>query len=149
MPAHSCCLILIQVVIGLMGVADVTDSQPTKQTAAPVPDLAQVLSRAREAIGYKSLMTCKGTLLLQGESNEHDLQGAYSLQFTSDGQFLQKLDSRVKELVAFDGITGWGVDASGTPRVLEMDDLESAQTLIWVQTGRWLLEEGPFTVALL
>src|SRR5262249_34962640 len=65
------------------------------------------------------------------------------------GQFLQRFDSRVKHLVAFDGVTGWGVDVSGTPRILEMDDLECAQTLLWVQTGRWLAERGPFTIAVL
>jgi hypothetical protein len=94
-------------------------------------------------------MACTGAFLLQGDSDEHGLEGSYRLQFTPRGQFLQQFDSSVKQLVAFNGVTGWGFDASRAPLILEMDDLEHAQTLLWVQTGRWLAEDSPFTIAVL
>src|SRR5262249_21858655 len=116
--------------------------------AAPKPplDLAQILAKARAAFGYEHLKAHSGGILLQGTWEGHGLKGTYRLQFTPGGQFLQRLDGRAQDLVAFDGVTGWAVDVSRTPRILEMDDLESAQTHLWVQTGRWLAEDGPFTI---
>src|SRR5215472_6162771 len=102
---------------------NVTDSHPAKQTLPDVPAVAQVLAQARRAIGYENLKACKGAFLLQGKADEHGISGTYCLQFTPQGQFLRRLDSRVKDLAAFDGVVGWGVDVSGTPRILEMDDL--------------------------
>jgi hypothetical protein len=142
--------IFISVLIGLTPLTGTTQAQTAKKpppgAAEPTPDLEQVLVRARTAIGLEALKSCSAGLVLEGDWAGYGLNGSYRLQFTPRGEFLQRIDCGVHDLVAFDGVTGWGVDPSGTPRILEMDDLEGAQTLMWVQTGRWLAADGPFTI---
>jgi hypothetical protein len=143
--AHS----LGGIVISLLPLAT-GDGAVDKPSAAcvPVPDVPQVLTLARKALGYENLLTHPGGFQLEGTWEGRGLKGSFTMYFTPRGQFLRRIDSRVKELVAFDGLTGWGVDVTGTPRILEMDDLESAQVPVWVQTGRWLALDGLFTITL-
>jgi hypothetical protein len=144
--ALALCGMVIQVLTGRAGVADRTDSPPPAEPAPPLSDLTPILAKARAAVAYENLKARTGGLLLEGDWEEHELKGRFSLQFTPRGQFRRRIDTRLKDLVAFDGVTGWGVDTSGMPRILEMDDLEATQTLVWVLTGRWLAEDGPFSI---
>jgi hypothetical protein len=113
-----------------------------------VLDLPQVLVMARSAIGNENLQTQSAGFQLGGSWEGHGLRGHFILEFTPRGKFLRHINSRINALVAFDGHTGWGVDFTDVPRVLEMEDLESVQIPIWVQTGHWLAEDGPFMISL-
>jgi hypothetical protein len=121
---------------------------PRADSDAPLPDLNEILAKTRAAIGYENLKARLGGVLLEGDCEEHELKGTFRLQFAPQGQFRRQIQSQVKDLVAFDGLSGWGVDASGTPRILELDDLEAAQTLVWVLTGHWLADQGPFSISI-
>jgi hypothetical protein len=107
------------------------------------------LAKIREAMGYRAIETQPGGVLVEGVADAQGLQGPYTLLFDAAGRFLQKTRLRREQIVGFDGTTGWAVDWSGTPHVLELADLEYEQTAIWMRTGRWLAEDGPFRIELL
>jgi hypothetical protein len=121
-----------------------TNQADAKQVS--LPEVREVLALARAGMGYENLKAHPSGFQVEGTWEGHGLKGHFTLQFTPRGKFLRRIESRVNDLVAFDGVTGWGVDFTGVPHVLEMDDLESAQTPLWVQTGYWLADDGPFTI---
>jgi Aspartyl protease len=118
----------------------------TAASGAATTDTAAVLARIREAVGYQALADHPEGLFVEGAADCQALKGSYSLLFTPDGKFLEKMHLGRDQIAAFDGTTGWAVDWSGTPHVLELADLEAAQTSIWVETGRWLAADGPFRI---
>jgi hypothetical protein len=121
---------------------------PRNVWAAPTPDAATVLKKIRDAVGYSALAEHPGGLLIEGDTEYDGLHGPFSLLFTPQGQFRQKLQLRREHLTTFDGTRGWAVDWSGTPYVLDLADLEFAQSTIWLRTGRWLAEDGPFSISM-
>jgi hypothetical protein len=125
-------------------------SEPAaKPSQGAVSELGEVLKQARTAIGYELLKAHSAGFQIEGRWEGHGLKGRFRLDFTPRGKFRRRITSDISDLVAFDGVTGWGVDFTGVPRVLEMENLESAQTLLWVQTGYWLAADAPFTITLL
>jgi hypothetical protein len=51
-------------------------------------------------------------------------------------------------VTVFDGTVGRRIDWSGTPRVLEIEDLEEQQIVWWIVSGRWLADDGPVLIRL-
>ena len=98
--------------------------------------------------GIERLQQQAGGILVEGVAQLQGLHGPYTLAYTPDGKFLQKLKLRRELISGYDGTTCWAVDWSGTPRVLELEELESQQMLFAVRTGGWLAEGGPVHVAL-
>ncbi|HEV8067363.1 MAG TPA: retropepsin-like aspartic protease [Planctomycetaceae bacterium] len=121
---------------------------PARSSAWPRNDTATVLAKIREAMGHHATAAHPSGVLVKGFADTQGLQGSFSLLFDAGGRFIQKVNLRRQQIAAFDGRTGWAVDWSGTPHVLELADLEIEQTAIWVRTGRWLAEDGPFRVEL-
>jgi hypothetical protein len=116
--------------------------------AAEATDLARVLAKIREAVGYTAMQQHPGGVLVEGDAQYQGLKGPYSFLYATGGKFLQKIHLRRDQIIGCDGTTCWGVDWSGTPRVLELEELEFEQMTFGVRTGRWLAEDGPFTIAL-
>jgi hypothetical protein len=116
--------------------------------AAEATDVARVLAKIREAVGYHAMQEHAGGVLVEGDARYQGLKGRYSLLFTPGGKFLQKVHLRRDQIVGGDGTTCWGVDWSGAPRVLELEELEFEQMTFGVRTGRWLAEDGPFNITL-
>jgi hypothetical protein len=112
-------------------------------------DTDTVLAKISKAMGNPALTEYPGGVLIEGVAEYEGLQGPFSMLFTSGGKFLQKIHLRRDQIVAFDGTTGWSLDWSGTPHVLELADLEFAKTAIWLRTGRWLAKNGPFEIRLI
>ena len=139
-PFPSICFALVVVASVLM--------RTTTSYAAERDDTETVLARIRKAIGYAALEAQQRGVLVDGVANYESLQGPYTLLFDARGRFIQKIRLSREQIVAFDGTTAWGVDWSGTPRVLELNDLETVQTEMWVRTGRWLADDGPFQIAI-
>jgi predicted aspartyl protease len=110
-------------------------------------DVRTILERVRAATGFASAGKQPVTYL-EGSAHHHDLDGRYRLWFTPDGRFQKQIECLAGETVGFDGKAGWALDSSGMPRVLELEELETSQALQWVQTGRWLAADGPFTIEL-
>jgi len=121
---------------------------PARSSASPRNDRATVLAKIRVAMGHHATAAHPSGVLVEGFADTQGLQGPFSLLFDSSGRFIQKLNLCRQQIAAFDGRTGWAVDWSGTPHVLELADLEMEQTAIWVRTGRWLAEDGPFRIEL-
>jgi hypothetical protein len=115
-------------------------------SASQGANTAAVLAKIRRAVGQPAIGPQAGGVLVEGVADHQGLQGSYSLLFDAGGKFIQKIHLRRDQIVAFDGTTGWAVDWSGTPYVLQLGDLEIEQTAIWVRTGRWLAEDGPFHI---
>jgi hypothetical protein len=111
------------------------------------PDVHTLLNRMRAAIGINGTGKPAVTYL-EGTAHHHGLDGRYRLWFTRDGRFRRQIECDAGETVGFDGKTGWALDSSRMPRVLEFEELEGSQILHWVQTGRWLAADGPFVIEL-
>jgi Aspartyl protease len=117
-------------------------------TNSPASDLEAVLAKIRDAAGYRAPGEHSGELLVEGMAEYQGQRGPYTLLFTPQGNFLQTVHLRRNQIVGFDGTTGWAVDWSGTPHLLEFSELESEKTIFFVRTGRWLAEDGPFRIEL-
>jgi predicted aspartyl protease len=107
-------------------------------------DISNVLDQVRLASGYKSAAPTSATHL-EGTAHHHGLDGRYRLWF-AEGRFRKEVECAAPETVGFDGKVGWALDSTGMPRVLELEELEASQVLLWVQTGRWLAAHGPFAI---
>jgi hypothetical protein len=120
----------------------------TGSSAAERDNTATILARIRQAIGSPALAAFPHGVLIEGVAQYQGLSGPYRLLSDSRGRFVQTIRLARDQIVGFDGTTAWGVDWSGTPRVLELADLETVQTEMWIRTGRWLAEDGPFHIAI-
>jgi hypothetical protein len=121
--------------------------QATDASAADRDDTPAILARIRRAIGPPALADFPHGVLVEGVARYQGLSGPYTLLSDSRGRFVQTIRLARDQIVGFDGTTAWGVDWSGTPRVLELADLETVQTEMWIRTGRWLAEDGPFHIS--
>jgi hypothetical protein len=122
--------------------------QATDASAADRDDTPAILARIRRAIGSPALAAFPHGVLVEGVARYQGLSGPYTLLSDSRGRFVQTIRLARDQIVGFDGTTAWGVDWSGTPHVLELADLETAQTEMWIRTGRWLAEDGPFHISI-
>jgi hypothetical protein len=118
----------------------------TKTLGTETLDKETVVAKISKAVGYQALANHPGGVLIEGVAEYEGLQGPYSVLFRPDGKFLQKIHLRRDQIGGFDGTTGWSVDWSGTPHVLELADLEFVKTAVWMRTGRWLAKDGPFEI---
>ncbi len=123
-------------------------TQTTGSSAADRDDTSTILARIRQAIGTPALAAQPHGVRIEGMARYQGLSGPYTLRCDSRGRFVQTIRLARDQVVGFDGTTAWGVDWSGTPRVLELADLETVQTEMWIRTGRWLAEDGPFHIAI-
>src|SRR5262249_16835957 len=110
-------------------------------------DVAAVLEKVRAALGHAALGSQR-LIYAEGTARHHELDGRYRLWFAPSGEFLRQIDCPAGDVNGFDGKTGWAVDWSGAPRILELEGLEATQVLHWIQTGRWLAEHRPFAIEL-
>src|SRR5262245_44454057 len=118
-----------------------------QQPMAP-PEVSAVLTQIRTAVGYDALQNLSG-VVLEGTARDNGMDGTYHLTFSPTGHFVRRTQTRWAEVAGFDGTTGWGLDHSGAPRVLELEDQELPQSIVWITTGRWLAADSPFTVRVL
>lgn len=112
-------------------------------------DTAQVLANVRHALHYERFATTPADLVIDGAGRYLGVADSYRLRFAPSGKFVETYTGRLNQTTGFDGKTTWMVDFSGMPRVLEMQEKETAQMTIWVLTGRWLAAKGPLAVSLL
>jgi hypothetical protein len=136
-------LIAGSLALGVAQAAGVEMSEPK-----PEPELATVLQKIRGAMGCDALANHVNGVEMSGRADVNGLQGPFTLSFTPDGRFCRRVQTPAPEVTAFDGTTGWGLDWTGVPRVLELENLEAAETSIWVATARWLAVDSPFVIHL-
>jgi predicted aspartyl protease len=137
---------LAALTIGLGGFVSVARPQ-TLSAADRRDEPDSVLAKIRDAVGYRSLQKQSAWVLIEGVADHQGLRGPCTLTYTPDGKFLQRLKLKREIIIGYDGATCWGVDWSGTPRVLEFEEFDSQQILFAVRTGRWLAEAGPVDIA--
>lgn len=109
---------------------------------------AEVLARARAAVGHERLRSLSKGVVAEGVSHSRGLDSKFMFLFMPDGRYRTEIEGLLGGVSGFDGAVSWEVDWSGMPRVLEFEDLEDAQFNAWVFSGRWLAENGPFSVTL-
>jgi hypothetical protein len=127
--------------IGMGGFVSV--ARPQSLSAADRrDDLDGVLAKIRDAVGYQSLQKQSAGVLIEGVADFQGLRGPYTLAYTADGKFLQKVKLKRALITGSDGAICWARDWSGTPRVLDLEEFESQQMLCAVRTGHWLAEGG-------
>ncbi len=125
---------------------------PASLRAAPATEsgkVAGILAKVREAVGLRQIEKQRGGILIEGKAIRYGKEAPFSLRFRPSGQFVTRAEGVLGESTGFDGRRGWAVGWGGIPRTLELEDLELNQLAVWVPTGRWLAEEGPFEVELL
>lgn len=121
----------------------------THAQAESALDTRQILDKVREALGYEHLQQHTGIVRLEGSGEYCEVPGESRLFFTPSGRFRLDLEGHVGQTFAFDGDKGWMLDWTGMPRPLELEQLETTQACLWVATGRFLADDGPFTISLL
>ena len=109
----------------------------------PAPE---VLESARQVLGTGRLNTIHEGVRVAGTCLEQGIEGDFELLFDGAGRFRHGVRSELGETVAFDGETAWSRDLYRVVRRLSFGARVSTQSWIWVQTGRWALEDGPFEV---
>lgn len=109
---------------------------------------AQALSRIRAAVGYEQLRSQEQGVIAEGMARYRGMDSKFSFLFTPDGRFRTQVEGPLGRTSGFNGVTAWEVDSSGMPRTLELQDLEAEQFYAWIQSARWLAENGPFAVSL-
>lgn len=120
--------------------------------AAPATEsgrVAGILAKVREAVGLRQIEKHGGGILIEGMSSRYGNEAPFSLRFRPSGQFVTRSEGVLGESTGFDGREGWAVGWGGMPHTLELEDLELNQLAVWIPTGRWLAEDGPFEVELL
>ncbi|MFT7480963.1 MAG: hypothetical protein ACI80N_004280, partial [Gammaproteobacteria bacterium] len=105
-----------------------------------------VLVSIRAAVGSEALNASLGSVLISGASHEHGIDGAFEFLFDPRGSFRHGVQSRLGELVAFDGETGWAQDTHGFARRMSFSGKASSQGWLWVQSGHWLDVPSPFEI---
>ncbi len=137
------CLAALTIGLG----AFVSVARPETLSAADRRDeLDGVLAKIRDAVGYRSFQKQRAGVLVEGMADLQGLRGPYTLLYTPDGKFLQRLKLRRELITGYDAATYWARDWSGMPRVLELEEYESQRVLYAVRTGRWLAEGGPVDI---
>lgn len=119
-------------------------------SAQITPDAAKVMDKVRASIGYEHLqeaMKKTGGMSLTGKADYLGTKGTYSLLFSSAAEFLEEIKTNLGQTAGFDGKTGWATDFTGMPRILELEDLETQQAIMWVYSGYWLSKAQPFAVS--
>ncbi len=110
--------------------------------------LSEILERARAAVGWAKLRALEQHVVLSGPSDRYGVAGRVTLTFSTHGEFVDRFEGGIGTTAAFDGRVGWGLDMSGMPMPLDLDDLETPRTVYGVLSGRWLDEDGSFHVEL-
>jgi Aspartyl protease len=108
--------------------------------------LLDVLQKARHALGCARLGVPRGHIVLAGPSERHGLAGRCALTIAPSGAFLDRFEGPLSTALGFDGETGWGLDMTGMPMRLDLDDLETPRLVYGVLSGQWLAEGGGFQV---
>jgi hypothetical protein len=108
----------------------------------------EALARVRAAVGYERLRRYANGVVAEGTAHYRGLDSRYAFLFVPDNRFRSEIEGPLGRTAGFDGTTGWEIDSSGMPRVLELEDLEVEQFRAWVHSGRWMAEDGPFAVTL-
>jgi hypothetical protein len=105
--------------------------------------LTEVLDRARAAAGRLDRH-----VVLAGRSRRHGVDGGVELILAPDGAFVERFRGRIATTTGFDGRSGWALDLSGMPMILDLDELETPRLVFGVLSGRWLYDERSFDVEL-
>lgn len=124
------------------------------QSGSPRPRLglvdsrvSDIRTRARTAMGYDQLTRLQHGLLVEGDAHLAQVAGRFSLMFNPAGCYLQEVVGPLNVALGYDGKAGWVLASSHGPAEVQIEDLTIPQVVTWVQAGRWLLEDGPFEVA--
>lgn len=145
---HRRWILLLSVVL-LPALLASTRPAPAAPPATESGKVAEILAKVREAVGLREIERQSGGILIEGKAERYGNEGAFSLRFLPSGEFVTRAEGVMGESTGFDGQKGWAVGWGGMPRILELENLELNQLAVWVPTGRWLAEEGPFEVELL
>jgi len=93
----------------------------------------EILARARASAGRLT-----DDVTLSGPSERTGLSGETHVTLSPDGRFVERVASRAGTTTGFDGRRGWGLDLSGMPLTLDLDDEETPRLLYAVVSGYWL-----------
>lgn len=93
----------------------------------------EIRERARAAVGRLS-----GDVALTGPSERNGLVGETSITLSPDGRFVERFRGRVSTTIGFDGRRGWGLDMTGMPMPLDLENLETPRLVYAVVSGHWL-----------
>ena len=94
---------------------------------------AEVLERARAAAGRLDRH-----LELRGPSRRNGLDGEVTLALSPGAAFVDRFHGRAGTVVGFDGTSGWGLDMSGMPMALDLEEIDTPRLVFAVLSGQWM-----------
>lgn len=112
------------------------------QNSSPPADLvAKVRAALRPGATQSAAIQVTGSAKFYGEPGE------YSLTFQPDGKFLQVVKGPLGESYGLDGKNYWQVDRSGAPRVLNFEDVDVQEGVMFMLTDHWADPGAPVNVS--
>jgi hypothetical protein len=118
------------------------------QAKASDPEIQAVLARVRHAVGWDALAAHRQAIVVSAAADYMGLPAGVTLTSGPHGEFVHAVAGRLSSTQGYDGAVGWEIDWAGLSRKLELRDLESAQIVPWIITGRWLEPNGAIDVRL-
>jgi len=101
-----------------------------------------VMVNVRNAIHASAQSTWPETTLT-GTSEFRGVSHSYRLQFQSSGKFCQTIDGTLGQTLGSDGKSFWEIDSSGATRHLAFEDVDRAETVLFLLTDFWLNPDAP------
>src|SRR5262245_6505718 len=109
------------------------------------PEVDEILSKIRAAIGYERLEHVPA-VRVTGKTDKYGVVDEYEHVFDRQGRFRESTRGDLSETVGFDGSTCWTSDWSHASRPLDLSDRERCLVVFWVQCGHWLSPGVPLDI---
>ena len=100
--------------------------------------VVEAVQAAQEALGASAFARQPQGILIRGDCRFLESDGEFELVLDAKGRFRFTIRGPLSRTTGFDGTMSWEVDWTGTPRVLELGDHESALAQVWLRSGWWL-----------
>lgn len=97
-----------------------------------------VVANVRKAITVAGSEPAWNETLLTGKSTYNGVDASYSLQFRTNGAFVQTIKGSLGQTFGSDGNSYWQIDRMGASRHLSFEDVDRTNALMMVLTDHWL-----------
>jgi hypothetical protein len=110
---------------------------PSARAPQAAPTAAEVVARARAALGWDAFAASGSALRVSGPARFLGTDARHVLLFDGAGRRLETFEGPLSQVSGSDGHTQWTRDFTDTPRVLALGDLAEAEIDAAFRTGAW------------
>lgn len=105
--------------------------------AAQRDTAAEVVLRAREALGWDRVLASGATLRIEGRAELLGTRARQTMVLDAAGRFVETIEGELPQASGFDGTTAWMRDWNDTPRELALGDRSQVLLGALFLSGRW------------